>query len=182
MKTSKIPKEKIIVTKAFTLRPIRQGDGPALTRLINDKTIARNLLTVPYPYTNKDTQEWLAKVRGNRRKKAPTWINFAIEIDGDFAGDISISKITEFKAEIGYWLGRPYWGKGIMTSVVKEISKFAFQEIGLTRLYAYVFTYNKGSRRVLEKAGFKYEGLLKKNVRKGEKLIDEYLFAKIKRC
>ena len=180
MKTAKTPRKPVIVTKAFTLRPIRNSDAADIVKLINDKGIARNLLSVPHPYGMKDAREWLRRVSSSRRKKIKTWISFAIDIDGRLVGDISIFKIKGHKAEIGYWLGRPYWGKGIMTRAVKEIVKFAFNDLGLTRISAYTFIFNKGSQRVLEKAGFKREGILRKNVAKGDKLLDEYLFAKIK--
>jgi RimJ/RimL family protein N-acetyltransferase len=108
----------VIKTKQFTLRSFRKSDMESLMKHINDKEIARNLLSVPYPYTKKDAYEWLQSVRNMARRKIPTSISFAIEIDGECAGGVGLSKIYGHKAEIGYWLGRAFWGKGIMTGVV----------------------------------------------------------------
>ena len=106
-------------------------------------------------------------------------LNFAIDINGKVVGSIGFNKIDKHKAELGYWLGEKYWRQGIMTSAVKLLTKYAFKELGLKRIYAYIFSFNRASRRVLEKSGYKYEGRLRKNVLKDGKLIDELLFAKI---
>jgi RimJ/RimL family protein N-acetyltransferase len=173
-------KPVVIKTNRFTLRPFRAGDAPAIAACINDKTIARNLLSVPYPYSLADADQWLKRIRNNARRKNPTWVSFAIEIDGNFAGDIGLFKISGHKAEMGYWLARDYWGRGIMTGVVKEVVRFAFRELGIRRVYAHVFTYNPASVRVLEKAGFEFEGKLIKNVKKDDRLLDEYIYAKVR--
>ena len=179
-KLKPIIKPRVIKTRYFTLRPYKKSDAPSIAAHINNKTIARNLLSVPYPYTLADAYVWLRKVRNAARRKNPTWINFAIEIDGKAVGGIGIFKIVGHKAEIGYWLARRYWGRGIMTLVVGEIAKFAFNELRLRRLYAHVFIFNKASMRVLEKAGFKLEGKLIKNVSKGNRLLDEYIYARVR--
>ncbi len=175
-----IIRPRVIETARFTLRPFRASDVPARAVRFNDRTIARNFLSAPYPYLIKNAQEWFRRVRNMRRRKNQTWIGFAIEIDGEYAGDINLYNIAGHKAEMGYWLAREYWGCGIMTAVVKEITKFAFRELGLRRIYAHVFTFNIGSARVLEKAGYQFEGKLLKNVRKGDRLLDELLFAKVR--
>ena len=171
-------KPVIIKTKYFTLRPLCKSDAPAIFMHINDRIIFRNLLSVDYPYTLNKIRKELRQTQNRARRKNKKNISFAIEIDGECAGIISIQDINEHKAEISYWIGRQYRGKGIMTKVVKEITKFGFGQIGLKRMYAHVFPYNKASMRVLEKAGYKFEGILRKNVVKDGKPIDEYLFAK----
>ena len=107
-------------------------------------------------------------------------MNFAIDIEGKVIGGIGLDNIEGHEAEIGYWLGQQYSGKGIMTSAVKLVTEYGFSRLGLSRIYAYVFTFNKASARVLEKAGYKYEGKLRKNVLKEGRLIDNLLFAKVK--
>ncbi len=169
-----------IHTSRFTLRPFRKSDVEAVIRNINDPEIARNTLTIPYPYTIDDAREWWRNMANAARRKKRTWMTFAIEIEGEAAGAIGIARIQGHKAEIGYWLARKHWGKGIMTDVVREITRYGFGELGLRRLYASVFPHNKASMRVLEKAGYKFEGILRKNVKKGDKLIDEYLFSRVR--
>ena len=170
----------IIKTKHFILRPYRMSDAESIAKNSNDKTIARNMLTVPYPYTINDANRFLKRIMKLTKSKKSTSRVFAIEIDGELVGAIGMHNIHVHKAEIGYWLARKYWGKGIMTRVVKEIVKLGFGEMGLSRIYAGTFPHNKASMRVLEKAGFKFEGILRKNLKKGDKLIDEYFFARVK--
>jgi [ribosomal protein S5]-alanine N-acetyltransferase len=168
-----------ILTPRFTLRPFRKSDLRSMVKHINDRSIAGNTLTIPNPYTLKDAEDWFRRFRNIMRRKKPGRMAFAIEIDNEVVGSVGLS-IHDHKAEIGYWLGRAYWGQGIMTDVVKETTKYAFNILELRRIYACVFPNNKGSMRVLEKAGYSFEGILRKNVQKGNKLIDEYLFAKVR--
>lgn len=170
----------IIKTKKFVLRPFRKGDELSLQKNINNKKIARNLATVPYPYTVKMAKEWIAKNIKEAKKKKPSMVNFVIDIDGEVAGSIGFHKIEQHKAEIGYWLAQKYWGNGLMTQVVYQICKFGFGELKFKRLWAAVFPWNKASMRVLEKNGFKFEGILRKNTLKHGKLIDDHIYGKIK--
>ncbi len=169
----------LIKTKRFTLRPYRKSDLESMVKHINDKAIAGYTLTIPYPYTMKDARNWWERYKKMMRKRGRNRIACAIVIDGQVVGSIGISR-HDHKAEIGYWLGRAYWGRGLMTAVVKEVTKYGFNTMGLRRIYACTFPENKASMRVLEKAGYKFEGILRKNVKKGDKLIDEYLFARVR--
>lgn len=170
-----------IKTKKFILRPFRKGDEFSLQRNLNNKKIARNLELVPYPYTLKMAKEWITKNIKEAKKKKPLIVNFVIEIDNEVAGSIGFHKIEPHRAEIGYWLAEKHWGSGLMTQVVYEICKLGFSKLKLKRLWAAVFPWNKASMRVLEKNGFKFEGVLKKNTLKHGKLIDDHIFAKVRK-
>ena len=171
-----------IKSKKFILRPFKKGDEFSLAKNINNKKVIKNLLVVPSPYKLKDARYWVAKNLEEYKKKEPAMIGFAIDIDGEIVGSVGIHKIAKsHQAEIGYWLAEQHWGNGIMTEAVKLITKFSFNELKLKRVYAYAFSFNKASQKVLAKAGFKFEGILKKNSKKGDKFIDDYLFAKIKK-
>ena len=148
-----------IHTKKFTLRPFRKGDEISLRKNINDRKIARYTLTIPYPYTMKDARFWVSQHTKGKRKDKMT---FVIDIGGEVAGSIGLSR-DGHKAEMGYWLGINYWGQGIMTQAVKRVMHYGFSELGLRRIYAGVFPANKASAKVLEKAGLKLEGLVRKN-------------------
>ena len=176
----KYTKPAEIVTRQFTLRPLRKSDAPAILKNINDRIIFRNLLTVAYPYTPKNVLRDLNHVHNLARRKNTTDIPFAIEIDGECAGIISICNIEEHRGEVSYWIGRQYRDKGIMTKAVNEITKFGFSQLNLNRVCAHVFPFNKASMRVLEKAGYKFEGILRKNVMKNGKLLYQNLFAKVR--
>lgn len=166
----------IIKTKRFVLRPYRKSDKADLIRSINDRDVSRFMLRVSYPYTSKDADIYLKKAFSRMRKNVKV---FAIEIDGELVGGCGIHP-NEHQAEIGYWLAKKHWGKGIVTEVIKELVKHGFGKMKLKRITAKVFLQNKASVRVLEKNRFKLEGILRKDILKDGKYHDVYLFAKIK--
>jgi RimJ/RimL family protein N-acetyltransferase len=170
-----------IKTKKFILRPLKMSDKESLAKHVNYRAIARNLLVIPYPYKLKDAKFWISKVLKYNKMKKPTDIIFGIEINGNVVGSIGIHRIKEkHKAEIGYWLGKEYWGKGIMSEAVKIISEYCFNKLKLRRIVAKVFLFNEPSKRVLEKNGFKMEGILRKEENKKGKLLDTYLMARVR--
>ena len=171
----------IIQTKDYTLRHYKKEDTKSLAKNINNKKIYENTLNIPYPYTLKDAQEWIDENLKELKKKNPSKINFVIDLDGETSGAIGFHEIKPHKAELSYWLAEKYWNRGIMTQAVKLSTKFGFQGLGLKRIYVFAFLFNKASQRVLEKTGFKKEGILKNNVIKDGKIMDDYLYAKIKK-
>ena len=132
----------------------------------------------PHPYTEADANAWLSKVVWQQPP-----ISFAIEVGGEAVGGIGIipqSDVHRLSAEIGFWLGEDYWGKGITTEAVKALSEHAMHEFHLCRLYAQVFSPNRASARVLEKAGYMLEGILKKAVVKDGEMLDLIVYAYVK--
>lgn len=179
MRLSSIP----IAEKGVVLRPYRDDDSASLVEHINDKRVVRYTLNIPYPYTTKHAREWLQKQKQYEKEKPRTNITFAIDKQGKIIGGCSLMDINHQhnNAAIGYWLSPKYWGQGIMTEVVKQVTTFGFQKAGLKRVYAYIFPKNKASARVLEKAGFQYEGRLVKHAQKNGRYHDDLLFAKVKK-
>src|SRR6056297_1939264 len=174
-------KQPTIKTKKFTLRPFKMGDAPQVAEQAHDKEVSRNTLAIPYPYSVKDGEEWLKIVLKEKRKKYPAQLTFAVEVEGKVAGAISLVHIRHgHKAELGYWLGKDYRGRKLMSRAIKEVCRFGFNELKLKRITAKVFTFNPASKRVLEKNSFELEGILKKEAKKGNKYIDSYLMAKVK--
>jgi len=170
----------VIKTKKFILRPYKKGDELSLRENINDKIIARNTQRVPFPYTLKDAREWISTNLKEGKKKNPTKINFAIDINGEVIGSIGLHNIQGHKAELGYWLAKKHRGKGIITLALKKTTGFGFDKLKFRRISANVFPWNKASMRVLEKAGYKFEGVLRKEVKKGNKFLNCHVFAKVK--
>lgn len=171
----------IIKTKQFILRPFKLSDAADLAKNFNDWDIIKCLAMEIYPYGIKDARIYLKKSLPNYKLENPESLVMAIVIDNEVVGSIGCHKIKYgHKASIGYWLAKKYWGKGIMTKVVKAFCSYLFKKYRLKRLYAEVFTFNQGSRFVLENNGFKLEGVMKKGFMKNGKFIDEYLFAKVK--
>lgn len=172
---------KLAENKRFILRTIQKGDEFDIAKYINDKIISRNTLTIPFPYKLEDAKEWVGKCLKNQKKKELKEFSFAIVIDGEVVGSVGIHKIEKnHKGEIGYWLARKHWGKGIVPEAVKIVTDFGFKKLKLRRIYAHVYPFNLPSMRVLEKNSYKFEGIMKKEAKKGKKYIDSHLFAKVK--
>jgi len=163
----------------FNLRRWQKGDEAALVKYANDYQIWRNVRDVfPHPYTLNDAHSWITMCESEH---LPTV--FAIEVNNEAVGAVGITlqnDIFRKNAEIGYWLGMPFWGQGIMCEAVKEMSDYAFRQFDIHRLYAGVFEYNKASMRVLEKAGFTLEAVLRQSVCKEDKIWDDYIYVKFR--
>lgn len=170
----------VIRAKGFSLRPFKKGDEASLAANISNRKIERNTLVIPYPYTMKAARFWVRYNLALAKKKEKSQLHLAIDAGGEVIGGMGLSHADGHSAEIGYWLGENYWGRGIATEAVKLLTKYAFSGLGLRRVYAYVFSFNKASARVLEKAGYKLEGKLRKQAVKRGKPIDALLFAKVR--
>ncbi len=160
----------------------RTDDRGRLCETIGDREIARSTLTVPHPYTMEDADWWLQQCEqqeqtGGKRRQ------WAIRnAEGLLCGGIGLHwkyGADSHKDELGYWLMRDLWGRGIMTAVVGRFTDYCFNDRGLARLEAPVFDFNRGSARVLEKNSFLLEGTLRKAYLKGEKYYDSLLYAKV---
>ena len=151
-----------------------------LAKHANNKKISDNVRdTFPYPYTKDDAIKF---IKGCIESDEDKNLQRAIIVDGSFAGGIGVhlqSDVHCKSAEIGYWLSETYWGKGIMSEAVKEMCRQAFERYDIVRIYAKAFRYNQGSQKVLEKAGFKLEGILEKSVYKNGKIFDSCVYALI---
>ena len=161
------------------LREWRLSDTKSLAENANSINIWNNVRDYfPYPYTEKDAEEF---IRMAMEKPNPC-TEFAIEIEGQAVGGIGIvpqTDVHKISAEIGYWLGEKYWNRGIMTNVVRQIVEYTFEKFAVTKIFAPIFEFNIASMRVLEKAGFEREAVLKKSAIKNGKTIDLYYYGLI---
>jgi len=166
-----------LVLTLSTIREWRAEDAVDLAKHANDADVAANLRDAfPNPYTVDDANIFLASVINDQ-----PMINFCLDIGGSAAGGIGLrlgSDIHRCTAEFGYWLGRAYWNRGIMSEAVAAFSAAAFEAFGLDRLFAEPFANNTASVRVLEKAGFILEARLKNNVMKARQLLDSLVYTK----
>ncbi len=158
------------------LRPWKSEDAESLVENANNFEIARFMSDdFPYPYSIENAKNFIAFATKNE----PIHI-FAIEIDGKAAGGIGIHPqidIMKKNAELGYWLGEKYWGKGIISKAIQEIIPFAFNSYDITRIYARPFGNNIASQKVLEKAGFILEARIKETIFKNGEYLDELIYA-----
>jgi len=161
------------------VRSWQWSDRDSLVRQANNRKIWINVRDrFPYPYTNDDADRWLAFARSARPET-----NFAVTMEGKAVGGIGFAlqeDVNRVSAEIGYWLGEEFWGKGITTAALRAVTRYAFENFDLCRLYASVFEWNRASCRVLEKAGYSREGILKRSAIKDGRTIDQFLYAIIR--
>ena len=162
-----------------TLRPWRRGDEEDLVRGANDREVWRNLRDMfPHPYTLADAKEWIGRCLASDPPRG-----LAIEVDGAASGSIGVfpgEDVHRRSAEIGYWIARPHWGRGIATEAVAAMTERTFRETEIERIHAAVFEWNPASMRVLEKCGYVREGWLRKSVWKDGRLIDSALYARLR--
>jgi len=165
--------------KTCTVRSWEWRDRDALVRHANNKKVSINLRDrFSYPYTVRDARNWLDMVVDEKPETS-----FAIDVAGEAVGGIGFTPqhdVARRSAEIGYWLGEPFWGRGIATEALVAVTDYAFANFDLCRLYAHVFDWNGASARVLEKAGYVFEGRLRKSVTKDGQTIDQLMYAIIR--
>ena len=157
------------------LREWREEDVERLAAIANDWDIAANMRDMfPYPYERKDAESW---VQRNLAKAEPE--NFAIEAGGELAGGtgfVLFGAERQGCAELGYWLGKAFWGRGYATAACKALAQYLFDRYDLRRVEAHAHGGNLASQRVLEKSGFQREGVLRRAVIKGGEVRDVHLF------
>jgi RimJ/RimL family protein N-acetyltransferase len=160
------------------IRPFERGDELSIVRHADNRNVWINLRDYfPHPYTLADARVWIEDQIRSREEN-----HWAIEVDGHVVGGIGLvprDDVNRLNAEIGYWLGEAYWGRGIMTEAVGAVTKHAFHTRGFVRVFAEIFEWNPSSMRVLEKNGYEREGLLRKSALKSGQLIDQVLYAAI---
>lgn len=160
----------------FSIRPWSLSDLDSLVLYANNWNVAKNLTDkFPHPYTEADGRSFIEFAN----KDNPVHI-FAIDINGEAVGGIGIhpqDDIFKRNAELGYWLGEPFWGQGIITSAVKQMVDFAFKTYDIDRVFARPFGTNLASQKVLEKAGFLREGQFEKIIFKNGAYFDELIYA-----
>jgi len=129
----------------------------------------------PHPYTERDGRAFLKHTLVQRPETA-----FAIAVNGEAVGGVGfqiMSDVERVSAEIGYWLGEPFWGRGIATEALVALTQYAIETHGLTRVYAVPFAWNAASCRVLEKAGYVLEGRLRRSAIKDGRVTDQLQYA-----
>ena len=164
-----------------SLRPWQIEDAPDLAAVINNKKVQDNLRDgIPFPYTEKDAVEFISSVL--EAEKDSQYI-FAILYGGKVVGSVGVHRrdnVHRLTAEIGYYIAEPYWGKGITTEAIRLACAFTFNDTDIVRIFAEPYAYNAPSCRALEKAGFRLEGILRRNAIKNGLIIDMKMYAIVK--
>jgi len=163
----------------YQIRDWEDRDAPSLAKYANNRKIWLNLRDAfPHPYTLFDAQEFIARVKTQNPRTV-----FAIASQTEAIGSIGLGlgkDVHRFTAEMGYWLAEPFWNRGIISAAIKIFADFSLEKFNLNRIYAEPYASNPASARVLEKAGFIREGIMKAQAYKDGKILDMYLYAKIR--
>ncbi len=165
----------------ISIREWKIEDAEQLRNSINNKRILENLRDgIPYPYTIENAKEFIKQTLNAPKDSSYSW---AILVDNKVIGSIGVFRkdnIHYRTAEIGYYIAEEYWGNGIMTKVIKEVCNYIFNKTDIIRIFAEPFAYNVASCKVLEKAGFEFEGTLRNNAIKNNKILDMKMYSIIK--
>ena len=163
----------------WQVRSFYTEDAEALAKYANNRSIWRNIRDAfPHPYRLEDAEAWIRMAS----RQFPE-VSFAIADANEVIGTIGLGLQTDVNyrsAEIGYWLGEPFWGRGIATAALQALTEYAFANYDLIRLFAYVYDWNPASVRVLEKAGYAFEGRLRKSATKDGQTVDQLLYAMVR--
>lgn len=160
-------------SERLRLRAFTPDDAPEVERLAGEREVAAGTLTMPHPYPAGAAAIWIATHAGGVERE--DGLTLAVErlVDGALLGAISLRIEREHeRAELGYWIGRPHWGRGYATEAAAAIVGYAFEQLGLNRVYAYHFSTNPASGRVLQKIGMRHEGVRRQHHRKWGELVD----------
>ena len=162
------------------IRKWRLSDAKELAAALSNKKILDNLRDgLPFPYTERDAKEYIEAMLAADENNT---FAFAVVLDDRVIGSIGAFRqgnIHSRTAELGYYIAEEHWGRGIMTDAVKQLCEYIFSNTDVIRIFAEPFAYNTGSCRVLEKAGFEFEGVLRANAVKNGRVIDMRMYARI---
>jgi RimJ/RimL family protein N-acetyltransferase len=162
-----------LTTKRLVLRPFAPDDAAAVQRLAGDRAVADTTLSIPHPYPDGAAERWIAGHAERYAGREIMVLAVALRDGGELAGCISLRLHDEHgRAEMGYWMGVPYWNLGYCSEAARALVAYGFEQMGLHRIYAHHLTRNPASGRVMQKVGMTYEGTLRQHIRKGDRYDD----------
>jgi RimJ/RimL family protein N-acetyltransferase len=168
----------ILETERLRIRPYTEADIPELLPLVGAREVAATTLRIAHPYAEQDARKFLELAK----QPDKLWLAITTKADGRQIGGIGLRIDREHQhAELGYWLGVPYWGKGYATEAAREVLRYGFEELGMHRIFASHFGQNPASGRVLNKIGMKQEGCQRQHVRKWGEFVDSELYGLLRR-
>lgn len=160
-------------TERLRIRPYDETDIPELLPLVGSREVAATTLRIAHPYTEQDARDFLALTR----EPGKLWLAITLRADGRQIGGIGLRIEEQHRhAELGYWLGVPYWGQGYATEAGREMLRYGFEEVNLHRIFATHFKHNPASGRVLKKLGMRYEGCQRQHLQKLGEFVDSEMY------
>lgn len=172
-------KQPILETLRLRLRPLEQSDAYVIQKTACAREIADTMISIPHPYPDGEAERYIARQITERENENAITFTIEQKVKGQFYGLVEIRHINfeHLLGELSFWMTIDSWGQGYMSEVVQAVVRYGFEVLGLNRLYAYHMVRNPASGRILEKNGFKQEGLLRQRVRKWEQFEDVALWA-----
>lgn len=166
-----------IQTERLLLRDFTQTDAPEVQRLAGERVIAATTAAIPHPYEDGMAEEWIGSHEERFREGKSVPFAITLRSDGSLLGAIGLTIHRQHDtAEMGYWVGKPYWNRGYCTEAARAVLRFGYEELGLHRIYAYCFASNPASGCVLEKIGMKCEGLQRQHFKKWDVYQDVEIY------
>jgi ribosomal-protein-alanine N-acetyltransferase len=163
----------ILETARLRLRPYAEADVSELVPLIGTREVAATTLRIPHPYTEQDARAFIA----GSLDPGKIWLAITLRSDGRQIGGIGLRVDEHHRhAELGYWLGVPYWGKGYATEAGREMVRYGFEDLKLHRIFASHFGHNPASGKILSKLGMKHEGCQREHLLKWDQFVDSVLY------
>ena len=165
-------------TQRLILRPFDLSDASEVQRLAGDFAIADMTLLIPHPYEAGMAEEWISAHQANFESGKDVTFAVTLRCDGALLGAMSFTLKNEYRrAELGYWIGKPYWGQGYCTEAAEAIVRYAFTQMDLNRVCAFHFARNPASGRVMQKIGMVCEGTYRQHVMRWDKYEDLVAYA-----
>lgn len=168
-------------TARLWLRPFTLDDAPAVERFVSDYEVARNTLRIPHPYPPGGAETWIRSHLANEGSGMEFAFAIVRKETNELIGSVGLSIVrAHARGEVGYWIGRPYWGQGYATEAVRAVLRFGFEQEGLERIFGEHFARNPASGRVLEKAGLRREGYFPRHLLKWDEFQDVVVYGVVR--
>ncbi len=162
-----------ITTERLVLRPFALSDAADVQRLAGEWAVADTTTNISHPYPDGAAAQWIGSHAERFAQREIMTLAVTLRDSGELAGCISLRlKDNDDRAEMGYWMGVPYWNQGYCSEAARALVAYGFEQMGLHRIYAHHLTRNPASGRVMQKAGMVYEGTLRQHVKKSERYED----------
>src|ERR1035438_9260102 len=167
-----IKKRPTLKTERLVLRPFERSDAPRVALLAGDRDVAKTTLALGHPYELSSAENWIASHQEALAKDKHVVFAITLKNNHELIGAMGlVLNLDQEIAELGYWIGKPYWSLGYCTEAARTVVRFSFAELRLNRVYAHHFSQNPASGRVMQKVGMRYEGRLRQHVRSEERRV-----------
>jgi [ribosomal protein S5]-alanine N-acetyltransferase len=174
-------RQPAIETDRLLLRPFQMADADDVQRLAGDRAVADTTLNIPHPYEDGLAERWISNHRDWFEHREQAVFAITLRSNGTLIGTIGLRiDPADERAELGYWIGKPYWNQGYCTEAARAILDFGFQQLGLNRIFAHHFARNPASGRVMQKLGMAHEGRLPQHIKKWNAFEDLELYGVLK--